>query len=65
MNLAIVDEDLTLIKYCIFDCVEMIVMNFFWQVMIKDVVRKVFTNILIPTQDLRQGNGHDCIFRMK
>jgi hypothetical protein len=37
-------------------------MNFFWQVMIKDVV---FTNILIPTQDLRQGNGHDCIFRVK
>jgi hypothetical protein len=53
MNLAIVDEDLTLIKECIFDCVGMIVMNFFWQVMIKDVVRKVFTNILIPTQDLR------------
>jgi hypothetical protein len=40
-------------------------MNFFWQVMIKDVVRKVFTNILIPTQDLMQGNEHDCIFRMK
>jgi hypothetical protein len=40
-------------------------MNFFWQVMIKDVVRKVFTNILIPIQDLRQENGHDCIFRMK
>jgi hypothetical protein len=62
MNLAIVDEDLTLIKKCIFDCVGMIVMNFFWQVMIKDVV---FTNILIPTQDLRQENGHDCIFRVK
>jgi hypothetical protein len=43
----------------------MIVMNFFWQVMIKDVMRKVFTNILISTQDLRQGNGHDCIFRVK
>jgi hypothetical protein len=41
----------------------MIVMNFFWQVMIKDVVRKVFANILIPTQDWRQGNGHDCIFK--
>jgi hypothetical protein len=40
-------------------------MNFFWQVMIKYVMRKVFTNILIPTQDLRQGNGHDCIFKMK
>jgi hypothetical protein len=65
MNLAIVDENLTLIKYCIFDCVGMIVMNFFWQVTIKDVVRKVFTNILILTQDLRQGNGHDCIFRVK
>jgi hypothetical protein len=40
-------------------------MNFFWQVMIKDVVRKVFTNILISTQDLRQENGHDCVFRVK
>jgi hypothetical protein len=37
-------------------------MNFFWQVMIKDVV---FTNILIPTQDLRQRNVHDCIFKEK
>jgi hypothetical protein len=56
MSPSIVDENLTLIKYCIFDYVGMIVMNFFWQVMIKDVVRKVFTNILILTQDLRQGN---------
>jgi hypothetical protein len=43
----------------------MIVMNFFWQVMIKDVVQKVFTDILAPTQDLRQGNRNDCIFRVK
>jgi hypothetical protein len=40
-------------------------MNFFWQVVIKDVMQKVFTNNLVPTQDLRQGNEHDCIFRVK
>ena len=40
-------------------------MNFFWQVVVEDVMRKVFTNILVPTQDFRQGNGHDCILRVK
>jgi hypothetical protein len=29
-------------------------MNFFWQVMIKDIVQKVFTDILAPTQDLNK-----------
>ena len=50
-----------------FDCARVIITKFFWWVIFfsKDVVRKVFTNILVSTQDLRQENRNDCIFWVK